>query len=97
MSIASIEERRRRPQFGLQHRMALAREVAGIGQAKMAQDLGVSRQTVSNYERGFTAPRRAVLLAWAMATGVDVEWLESGDAPRNPVGPAGIEPTTSTV
>jgi len=91
-------DERRRPQFGLQHRLSLAREIAGIDQVTMAASLGVARPTVSNYERGFTTPRRAIIVAWAMATGVDVEWLEKGDvAAPHPVGPAGIEPTTSTV
>ncbi len=68
-----------------------------MDQTALAEALGMSRQTVSNYERGATNPRRAVLLAWAMATGVDAKWLEAGDEAPTPVGPAGIEPTTSTV
>ena len=73
----------RRPRFGLPHRLALAREVANIDQRGMAIALGCARPTVSNYERGFTTPRRAVLVAWALATGVDVDWLETGEVPTD--------------
>ncbi|MFE6733411.1 helix-turn-helix domain-containing protein [Microbacterium sp. NPDC057650] len=84
MSIA-IDDRRR-PTFGLRHRLVLAREVAELDQSALAEALGVSRQTVSNYERGFTAPRRAVLLAWAMATAVDADWLLTGNDETPPTG-----------
>ena len=82
-------EDRRRPVFGLQHRLALAREVAGIDQSAMSRVLGCARPTVSNYERGFTAPRRSVLVAWALATGVDVDWLITGNEMPHQDGPDG--------
>ena len=82
-------EGRRRPRFELQHRLALSREIADMDQIAIADALGVSRQTVSNYERGFTAPRRAVLVAWALATGVDVDWLVNGETPPTGGGVSG--------
>jgi transcriptional regulator with XRE-family HTH domain len=55
----------------------------------------VSKNTVSNYERGFTTPRRPMLLAWAMATGVALSWLETDDAAvLQVVRPKGLEPLT---
>lgn len=77
---------RRRPRFELRHRLALAREIAGLDQSDMAKILGCARPTVSNYERGFTAPRRAIILAWAMATGTDPEWLATGNDETPPTG-----------
>jgi len=65
-----------RPDWPLTDRLRRAREFAGLDQAKLAVDLGVSKNTISNYERGFTRPRRSQLLAWAMATGVALAWLE---------------------
>ena len=81
---------RRRPEFALRHRMVLAREVAEMDQTTIGQALGISRQTVSNYERGLTEPKRAMIAAWALATGVEYEWLATGNenAPR-PDGPGG--------
>lgn len=87
--MSTVIEDRRRPVFGLQHRLALAREVAGIDQLAMSHALGCTRPTVSNYERGFTMPRRSVLVAWALATGVDVEWLETGNEKPHQDGPDG--------
>lgn len=80
--------------FGLRHRLVLAREVAGLEQAELAVSLGVTRQTVSNYERATTKPQRAVLLAWALATGVDSDWLITGrDTPSPDDGGAGMHVT----
>jgi len=77
-----------------------AREHAQLEQGDLAQRLGVSRQTVSNAERGTRRPRRALVMAWAMATGVSLAWLESAP-PTTPTGPAadvvrplGLEPRT---
>jgi transcriptional regulator with XRE-family HTH domain len=43
--------------------------------------MGVGRNTVSNNETGKVAPRRIVLKAWALATGVNLQWLETGVPP----------------
>lgn len=69
------------PKFDVHDRLRKAREHAHIDQADLAKDLGVARQTVSNYERGAVKPRRAVVMAWAMRTGVPIKWLETGEAP----------------
>ena len=70
------------PEWTIADRLRKAREHANLEQADLAGDLGVSRNTISNYERGKVDPRRAVLLAWAMRTGVDVAWILSGEEPR---------------
>ena len=88
------------PQWTLTDRLRKARESAGLNQPQLAEALGVSSNTVGNYERGFTTPRRMVLMAWAMVTGVPVEWLENDEDPRRDdegphgVRPKGLEPPT---
>jgi transcriptional regulator with XRE-family HTH domain len=45
----------------------------------------LSRQTIGNYENGRTHPSRAAILLWAVACGVSVDWLETGEPdPENP-------------
>lgn len=81
---------RRFPVWTLGDKMRKARELAGLSQAEMALKIGVSRQSVSNYEVGATEnPRRIVLNAWAAATGVPVEWFTGGPDGGQPVQPAG--------
>jgi transcriptional regulator with XRE-family HTH domain len=63
------------PQWTTADRLRKARELAGYEQASLALELGVAKNTVSNYERGTVRPRRPVLVAWAMATGVALDWL----------------------
>lgn len=69
------------PDWTIGDRLAKAREVAGISIKEMAPILGVSRNTVSNYEHGHTRPTRAVVLAYAASSGVDIHWLLTGEVP----------------
>lgn len=63
-------------------RLMVAREHADLNQAELAQRLGVSSATVQRAESGKTEPRRTTLMAWSLATGVNLHWLETGQAPR---------------
>jgi transcriptional regulator with XRE-family HTH domain len=81
MSIASDQQRV--PRFTLGHRLALARESAGMDQATIAEIIGTSRATVSNYERGVSKPGKLIVNAWAVSTGVPVEWLKTGVEPSD--------------
>lgn len=74
------------PEFQLRDRLRLARELQGLEQIEIAGELGISRATVSNYERGVTSPGKLVLNAWAVVCEVDVEWLKTGAAPTGPDG-----------
>jgi transcriptional regulator with XRE-family HTH domain len=86
------------PVWTLADRLQKARETSGLDQFELAERMGISRRSVSNYERGVTRPRVIVLNAWAMATGVDRHWLLDedvpGGAPGETVPPVGLEPTT---
>jgi putative transcriptional regulator len=50
------------------------REKLGISQEALARELGVSRQTISNIEKGLNEPR--VLLAIALAAALGAELID---------------------
>lgn len=85
------------PQFTRADRLRKAREHAGLYMRELADELGVSESTISRYEGGGQRARRAVVMAWAVATGVDFAWLFDGDdhaaASQQPAG--GIRKTVS--
>lgn len=91
------------PVIDLPIRLMLARTSAGMKQAELAKAIGVSRATVANYECTNVEPRRSVVMAWAMATGVDLRWIITGETagddgdggdPPAMVRPKGFEPLT---
>jgi transcriptional regulator with XRE-family HTH domain len=71
------------PQFTVGDRLRKARELTGLDQGAFAEEIGVSRGTVSNYESGATRPKKVVLLAWSMRTAVPRLWLELGIVPED--------------
>jgi len=74
-------------------RLRISRERrTGLDQAAFAELIGVSRGTVSNYERDRLpgGPRqRLVLNAWAAACKVTREWLETGKEEEGGTPPNG--------
>ncbi len=70
--------------------MAKARETTGLDQTQFGAEMGVSRGTVSRWERGLGVKKMTVLL-YAMRTGVPEEWIEFG------VRPPGLEPGTHCI
>jgi transcriptional regulator with XRE-family HTH domain len=65
--------------LNLTERIRTARRHGGISQATLAQQVGVHRSAVSHWES--TKPKRpniGHLLAIAVATGVQFEWLATG-------------------
>lgn len=72
------------PTFTTADRLRKAREAACLEQSELAERMGVSRQTIINYERGHTTNyRRLVIKAWAAVTKVPEVWLTSGDTPSD--------------
>lgn len=67
-------------------RLGRALRAAGVQKQEMADYLGVSRNTVGNYIADRGDPSRATMIAWAMKCGVNLAWLEHGEAPH-PAGP----------
>ncbi|MGO2658418.1 MAG: helix-turn-helix transcriptional regulator [Mycetocola reblochoni] len=90
--------------LGLRVLLRESRLAAGLEQAQMAEIIGVSRGTISGWERGKAEPTLTYALRWADACGVTIEWLASGvRANENPplsrgasgvVRPEGLEPPT---
>jgi transcriptional regulator with XRE-family HTH domain len=74
------------PRWTLADKLRKARQHAGLEQDELAEQLGIARQSVSNYERGQTTPNRPIVWAWADVTGVDRAWLLGhGDETRRPL------------
>ncbi|WP_396902793.1 helix-turn-helix transcriptional regulator, partial [Mycolicibacterium sp.] len=88
------------PPSRLHYRLRIAREEAAFEQQELADQIGVSRRTISDAERGKKRPRKILLNAWALATGVPISWLEHGIGGWEPpsgddeVRPKGFEPLT---
>ena len=61
-------------------RLRKAREEARVSVEAMADALGVTRTTITRYERrpGKRGVPSAVVRVWADITSVDLEWLETG-------------------
>ena len=74
------------PPIELRHRLRIAREYAGLEQEQLADVMEVGRSTVSNAELGKVEPRRMTVNAWALATGVSVDWLRGRPVPDPPPG-----------
>lgn len=74
------------PPFTIHDRCRKAREFARLDQDELANRIYVSRQTISNYETAAVhALKPLVLRQWAMACGVDTDWLLEG-SPTASVG-----------
>lgn len=70
------------PTWTLGDRLRKARELTGMDQAEFAEAVGISRNTVNNYEKGHTRPRLLELRAWASISGVDIRWLSPDQVVR---------------
>lgn len=60
----------------LEDKLVKARNAAGLTQAEMAARLSVGLRTVQRWENATTPISRPALMAWSMATGAPIEWLE---------------------
>lgn len=66
------------PQWTQSDRLVKARHVAGLNQKELADRLDISERTVKRYEAGEAPTKRTVVVAWALACGVSVRWLATG-------------------
>lgn len=74
-------------EFDLLDRLAKSLRVSGKSRDQLAADLGVHRNTIGNYLNGRTPVDRRTLVAWAVTTGVPLEWLEHGTGASGPTTP----------
>jgi transcriptional regulator with XRE-family HTH domain len=79
-------------EFGIADRLRISRELTGLDQREFAEQTGLSRATISNYERGIHRPRWPQIIVWALATGFDPAWLRDGQV--TPDGPTRGKPLT---
>lgn len=72
------------PEWTTADRARKARETAGLNQGELAERMGVARSTVQRIEQGVAEPRRTLLISWSFATGVALDWLQTGKTPTIP-------------
>ena len=65
-----------------------ARTHAGFTVKQLSEATGISEKTINNYEGDKVTPRRPSMIAWALATGVSLDWLERGGIPPTDGPPA---------
>lgn len=68
------------PEWDLADRMTKALRVSDLGVQDIAARMGVTRETIGRWINGRNKPSRPALMVWASLTGVDLEWLETGEA-----------------
>lgn len=71
------------PMWDLWDQMQRSLRHAGVGVQEIADELGMSRNSIGNYLAGRRQPTRAVLIAWASVCGVSLAWLATGEEPRH--------------
>lgn len=62
-------------------RLRKSLRASGVGVQVMADYLGMSRNSISNWINGRAVPDHRTLMLWAMRTGVPLPWLEHGESP----------------
>lgn len=75
--------------FDMADRLRRALRISGVSVQEMADELDVSRNTVSNWINGRGEPRRRDLRDFAMKTGFPMEWLRDGTGEMTQDGPDG--------
>lgn len=79
------------PEVTLGWRLRIARESTGMGLREFAEHIGVTPDTLTSAEKDRRKVRPITLNAYALATGVDRAWLETGQAGAAPTPPDGGE------
>ena len=65
-------------------RLRVARLLAGLDQTEIGHMVGVSRPTVSSWERGLREPSVSQFIAWALATKQPLDRMIEGLPPCTP-------------
>ena len=78
------------PEWTLPWRLQRSLAHADMTVEDMAEELGVSRQTISRWLNERSDPRISYLKLWALRTGVPLGWLLSGGLEDAFYGPAAV-------
>lgn len=78
------------PELTLGWRLRMARELTGMGLREFAAHIGVAPDTLTSAEKDRRKVRPITINAYALATGVDREWLETGKTPDQPEPDGGL-------
>lgn len=81
MTESEQPEPRAVPEFDVADRMRKALRESGTGISEIAEYLGVSRTSVSNWISGRIEPSVQTMRLWALRCGVDYGWLTGGRVP----------------
>lgn len=74
--------------MSISENIRVRREAVGISQSELARQVGVTAQTVQQWESGQTSPRRHRVQSIAIALGTTPQHLEHGDPDPNAIAPA---------
>lgn len=74
--------------MNLSEKIFYCRKKAGLSQEALAEQIGVSRQSVSKWETGEADPEISKLKLLADTFHVTIDWLLSEDAPSESAGPS---------
>lgn len=83
------------PQWTLGWRLQRSLAHAGISVEKIADELGVSRSTVSRWMNDHGTPRSIYVKEWALRCGVPYHWLATGEELGPDSGPGLESPVTN--
>lgn len=72
-------------------RLRMSLEAAGMTVQEIADYLGVERATPSRWMHDKGPVARGHLIAWAIRTGVPLQWLETGEIPSPDGGGSGSQ------
>jgi len=85
------------PEWTFGDRLRKARQVSGLTVRDFAEEIGVSTKTITDAEGDRRRPRKILINAYAMRTGVPREWLETGQVSTDDNGPeTGINTDATT-
>jgi transcriptional regulator with XRE-family HTH domain len=84
---AAMNTTGRVPDWTVGDRLRKARRAASISSGSMADNLGVTRQTIAAYESDRSPINRRTMIAWAFVCGVPLEWLSDGLCPPGDSNP----------
>lgn len=77
------------PEWTQGDRLRKARSLSGLTTRELAAKIGVGQKTITDAEGDKRGTRKPVLIAWSLATGVPLEWLETGTYTGGDLGPDG--------